>query len=115
LKAFENGVIEGRGGLGSIYVFATGNGGEYDDNWFVNSFTQAIQFQSYTYQYFFDENSNFDGYSNSIYTISIGALDRNNNHPKYSELCAAMLGVTYSSNDKAAIVSSFLMYFKLSY
>lgn len=81
LDAFVNGVNNGRGGKGSIYVFATGNGGRYYDN------------------------CNFDGYANSRYTISIGAITRTNQHPVYSEACSAQLGVTYSSGDNSWIVS----------
>ncbi|OAQ30393.1 subtilisin-like protein [Linnemannia elongata AG-77] len=75
MDAFVNGVTKGRGGLGSIYVFATGNGGRAGDN------------------------CNFDGYTNSRYTISIGAISRENHHPDYSEACSAQLAVTYSSGD----------------
>ncbi|KAI7897501.1 peptidase S8/S53 domain-containing protein [Cokeromyces recurvatus] len=71
--AFLNGINNGRGGKGSIYVFATGNG--------------AIS----------DDNCNFDGYTNSIYTITVGAIDHTNQHPPYSESCSAQLVVTYSS------------------
>jgi len=71
--AFKNGIEKGRGNKGSIYVFATGNGGVYGDN------------------------CNFDGYTNSIYTISIGAIDSKNEHPVYSEPCSAQIAVTYSS------------------
>ncbi|ORX93152.1 hypothetical protein K493DRAFT_262703, partial [Basidiobolus meristosporus CBS 931.73] len=73
LDAMIKGINEGRGGKGSIYVFATGNGGNSEDN------------------------CNFDGYTNSIYTVSIGAADRKNGHPYYSEKCSAQLAVTYSS------------------
>ena len=31
--AVYNGVTRGRNGLGSIFVFAAGNGGLHDDNW----------------------------------------------------------------------------------
>ena len=41
-------------------------------------------------------NSNFDGYTNSIYTITVGAIERGNQHPMYSEKCSANLVVTYS-------------------
>ncbi|KAI9487401.1 MAG: peptidase S8/S53 domain-containing protein [Benjaminiella poitrasii] len=71
--AFVNGIKNGRGGKGSIYVFATGNGAVSDDN------------------------CNFDGYTNSIYTITVGAIDHTNQHPPYSESCSAQLVVTYSS------------------
>lgn len=71
-KALVNGINNGRNGLGSIYVFASGNGGlSYD-------------------------NCNFDGYANSIFTITIGAIDMHNNPFVYSELCACQLAVTYS-------------------
>ncbi|KAI1317208.1 hypothetical protein EDD11_008900 [Mortierella claussenii] len=72
-EAFVNGVMNGREGKGSIFVFATGNGGRYGDN------------------------CNFDGYTNSRYTVSIGAITRTNEHPVYSEACSAQLAVTYSS------------------
>jgi kexin len=32
-KAMENGILNGRQKLGSIFVFAAGNGGGYGDNW----------------------------------------------------------------------------------
>lgn len=86
-KAFREGIERGRGGLGSIYVFATGNGGGFMDN------------------------CNFDGYTNSLYTITIGAIDRQNNHPQYSETCSAQLAVTYSSSGgfaNGAIVGSWI-------
>ncbi|KAF2035888.1 hypothetical protein EK21DRAFT_53347 [Setomelanomma holmii] len=72
-KAMVTAVQQGRGGKGSIYVFAAGNGAASDDN------------------------CNFDGYTNSIYSITVGAIDKNNNHPYYSEACSAQLVVTYSS------------------
>jgi kexin len=34
-RAVENGILNGRGGLGSIFVFATGNGGGSGDNWYI--------------------------------------------------------------------------------
>ncbi len=51
-------------------------------------------------------DSNFDGYTNSIYTITVGAIDRQNNHPMYSEECSAQMVVTYSSGMGSHIVSS---------
>ncbi|KAI8079316.1 peptidase S8/S53 domain-containing protein [Thamnidium elegans] len=71
--AFYNGIKNGRDGKGSVYVFATGNGAVSGDN------------------------CNFDGYTNSIYTITVGAIDHTNEHPPYSESCSAQLVVTYSS------------------
>jgi kexin len=78
-KAMVTAVQQGRGGKGSIYVFAAGNGAASDDN------------------------CNFDGYTNSIYSITVGAIDMNNNHPYYSEACSAQLVVTYSSGGGDAI------------
>ncbi|KAJ4290763.1 pheromone processing endoprotease [Collariella sp. IMI 366227] len=78
-RAMLNGVQNGRQGLGSIFVFASGNGAQNDDN------------------------CNFDGYTNSIYSITIGAIDRKGLHPYYSEKCSAGLVVTYSSGSNDAI------------
>lgn len=78
-RAMINAVQNGRAGLGTIYVFAAGNGAASDDN------------------------CNFDGYTNSIYSITVGAIDRQGNHPYYSEKCSAQLIVTYSSGAGDAI------------
>jgi kexin len=78
-KAMVTAVQQGRGGKGSIYVFAAGNGAAADDN------------------------CNFDGYTNSIYSITVGAIDKENLHPYYSEACSAQLVVTYSSGSGDSI------------
>ncbi|XP_032362407.1 proprotein convertase subtilisin/kexin type 7 [Etheostoma spectabile] len=82
--ALQHGVIAGRQGFGSIFVVASGNGGQYDDN------------------------CNFDGYANSIYTITIGAVDEKGTMPFYAEECASMLAVTFSSggSKRRSIVTS---------
>ncbi|KAH3680990.1 hypothetical protein WICPIJ_007998 [Wickerhamomyces pijperi] len=72
-RALIRGVTEGRKGKGAVYVYASGNGAHHDDN------------------------CNFDGYTNSIYSITVGALDHKGLHPQYSEGCSAVLVVTYSS------------------
>lgn len=72
-KALVRGVTEGRAGKGAVYVYASGNGAHHGDN------------------------CNFDGYTNSIYSITVGALDHKGLHPQYSEGCSAVLVVTYSS------------------
>ncbi|KAK4510480.1 uncharacterized protein ATC70_004910 [Mucor velutinosus] len=82
LDAIKNGIKNGRNGTGSIFVFASGNGGAHDDN------------------------CNFDGYTNSLYTITVGAIDKAGNHPYYSERCAAQLVVTYSSGSGGYIYTS---------
>eukprot|EP01088_Endostelium_zonatum_P019285 TRINITY_DN658_c0_g1_i3.p1 TRINITY_DN658_c0_g1~~TRINITY_DN658_c0_g1_i3.p1 ORF type:complete len:516 (-),score=127.48 TRINITY_DN658_c0_g1_i3:106-1653(-) len=66
-------VKNGRNGTGSIYVWAAGNGALNEDN------------------------CNYDGYANSIYTIAVGAIGANGKASFYSEPCAAML-VTAPSN-----------------
>ncbi|KAF5025671.1 hypothetical protein F66182_2277 [Fusarium sp. NRRL 66182] len=78
-RAMLKAIQKGRGGLGSIYVFASGNGAGAGDN------------------------CNFDGYTNSIYSITVGAVDRTGLHPYYSEECSAQLVVTYSSGSGDAI------------
>ena len=78
-RAMVTGVQKGRSGLGSLYVFAIGNGAASDDN------------------------CNFDGYTNSIYSVSVGGIDRKGLHPYYSEKCSAQLVVTYSSGSGDAI------------
>ncbi|XP_067827059.1 proprotein convertase subtilisin/kexin type 7-like [Heptranchias perlo] len=74
--ALQHGVMAGRRGFGSIFVVASGNGGQYGDN------------------------CNYDGYANSIYTVTIGAVDEEGRMPFYAEKCASMLAVTFSSGDK---------------
>ena len=66
--------LQGRGGRGSIYVFAAGNGGLNGDSCAYN------------------------GYVNSIYTIAINGLDVDNKIPGYAENCAAILACTYSKD-----------------
>ncbi|XP_065555705.1 proprotein convertase subtilisin/kexin type 4 isoform X3 [Lathamus discolor] len=77
--AFHRGVSKGRGGLGSIFIWASGNGGiNYD-------------------------NCNCDGYSNSIYTLSVGSVLAGGQRPWYSEGCSAILTTTYSSRTTSKV------------
>uniref|UniRef100_A0A8C7V3D3 P/Homo B domain-containing protein n=1 Tax=Oncorhynchus mykiss TaxID=8022 RepID=A0A8C7V3D3_ONCMY len=82
--ALQHGVIAGRRGFGSIFVVASGNGGQYEDN------------------------CNYDGYANSIYTVTIGAVNEEGKMPFYAEECASMLAVTFSSGGRTlrSIVTS---------
>ena len=73
-QALANGVTTGRGGKGSIWMWAAGNGGDVQDN------------------------SNYDGYANSIYTLSIAALNDTGTRSAYSEPGANVL-VCAPSND----------------
>lgn len=72
-RAFRDGIEKGRGGLGSIFVWASGNGGRERDN------------------------CNCDGYTNSIWTLSISSATENGLVPWYSEACSSTLATTYSS------------------
>ncbi|KAH7923465.1 hypothetical protein BV22DRAFT_1036240 [Leucogyrophana mollusca] len=81
-KAVLNGVENGRAGKGSIFVFASGNGAGSGDQ------------------------CNFDGYTNSIYSVTVSAVDYKGLHPYYSEPCAANLVVAYSSGSGKQIVTT---------
>ncbi|KAJ8454944.1 hypothetical protein ONZ45_g19110 [Pleurotus djamor] len=81
-KAVVNGINNGRGGKGSIFVFASGNGAAHGDQ------------------------CNFDGYTNSIYSVTVSAVDYKGLHPYYSEPCAANMIVAYSSGSGKHIVTT---------
>ncbi|XP_063003351.1 proprotein convertase subtilisin/kexin type 4 [Elgaria multicarinata webbii] len=76
MEAFRKGVAHGRGGLGSLFVWASGNGGLRHDS------------------------CNCDGYTNSIYTLSVGSATQSGRVPWYNEACASTLTTTYSSGVK---------------
>lgn len=80
-KAVLNGINNGRQGKGSIFVFASGNGAGSGDQ------------------------CNFDGYTNSIYSVTVAAVDHMGKRPYYSEACSANLIVAYSSGGGNRIVS----------
>ncbi|KTG06204.1 hypothetical protein cypCar_00016418, partial [Cyprinus carpio] len=67
--------IAGRKGLGSIFVWASGNGGRQGDH------------------------CSCDGYTNSIYTISVSSSTENGNKPWYLEVCSSTLATTFSSGE----------------
>lgn len=89
-KAVVNGIQNGRAGKGSIFVFASGNGASSGDQ------------------------CNFDGYTNSIYSVTVAAVDFKGLHPYYSEPCAANMVVAYSSGSGQHIVSLRLRTLKLT-
>uniref|UniRef100_A0A1I8PLW2 furin n=1 Tax=Stomoxys calcitrans TaxID=35570 RepID=A0A1I8PLW2_STOCA len=76
-RAFIEGVTKGRGGKGSIFIWASGNGGRELDN------------------------CNCDGYTNSIWTLSISSATEDGYVPWYSEKCSSTLATTYSSGSQA--------------
>ena len=68
--------MQGRGGKGTIYVWAAGNGGQYFDSCAA------------------------DGYTSSIYTIGVGSADQNGRQADYDEDCSAKMAVTFSYNSE---------------
>uniref|UniRef100_T1IMB0 furin n=1 Tax=Strigamia maritima TaxID=126957 RepID=T1IMB0_STRMM len=72
-RAFIDGVTQGRNYKGSIFVWASGNGGRHVDN------------------------CNCDGYTNSIFTLSISSVSQRGLKPWYLEECSSTLATTYSS------------------
>ncbi|XP_045775765.1 furin-like protease 1 isoform X2 [Maniola jurtina] len=83
-RAFIEGVTKGRNGKGSIFVWASGNGGREHDN------------------------CNCDGYTNSIWTLSISSATERGDVPWYSEMCSSTLAATYSSgatNEKQVVTT----------
>ncbi|XP_076624552.1 neuroendocrine convertase 1 [Colletes latitarsis] len=72
-EALERGITMGRDGKGSVYVWASGNGGSKSDD------------------------CGCDGYVGSIYTIAVGSASQTGRFPWYGESCAATMATTYSS------------------
>lgn len=73
-RALAEGIALGRGGRGSIYIWASGNGG------------------------FVGDDCNADGYSNSPYTLTVSGSTRGGHAPEYAETCAATFVSTYSGD-----------------
>jgi len=80
--ALKEGAENGRGGLGNIYTWAAGNGRTANDN------------------------SNYDGWVNSIYTIGVGAHGNDGVVSWYSEQGASMLVSTPSNGGPAGITTT---------
>jgi len=72
MRAIVKGVNEGRGGLGSIYVWASGDGGPDDD-------------------------CNCDGYAASMWTVSINSATNDGQTAGYDESCSSTLASTFSN------------------
>lgn len=77
--ALANSAATGRNGLGTIFVWAGGNGGDIDDN------------------------SNYDGYANDIHTIAVGASNSLGRQSFYSEPGANLVVVAPSSGEGSAL------------
>ena len=67
---------------GTIYVWAAGNGGGYQDSCAA------------------------DGFVNSIYTIAVGSADQNGQQAYYDEDCPAKMAVTFSYNSNTSATAS---------
>ncbi|CAB0006137.1 unnamed protein product [Nesidiocoris tenuis] len=72
-RAMLNGILKGRDGKGSIYVFAGGNAKMKGDN------------------------CGADGYVNSMFTIAIASAMQEGRPTFYSERCSAIMATAYSS------------------
>jgi subtilisin family serine protease len=75
-------INEGRGGKGSLYVWAGGNGRWESDN------------------------SNYDGFANSIYTIAVVAVNHEGAHTWYSEPGANLICSAPSSGTSMRVVTT---------
>lgn len=75
MHAIVRGVNEGRNGKGSIYVWASGDGGSDDD-------------------------CNCDGYAASMWTISINSAINTGENAHYDESCSSTLASTFSNGAK---------------
>lgn len=75
MHAIVRGVNEGRNGRGSIYVWASGDGGQDDD-------------------------CNCDGYAASMWTISINSAINTGENAHYDESCSSTLASTFSNGAK---------------
>ena len=80
--ALASAASTGRGGLGTIFMWAGGNGGDVSDN------------------------SNYDGYANNIHTLAIAATDSEGGQSWYSEPGANLLVAAPSSGDVLGITTT---------
>lgn len=80
--ALETAIATGRGGKGTIFVWAGGNGKTTGDN------------------------SNYDGYANSIYTIAVGASNGSGVSSSFSEPGANLLVVGPSGTSGGPLIST---------
>ncbi|KAM4528249.1 proprotein convertase subtilisin/kexin type 5 [Odontesthes bonariensis] len=79
--ALKSGIQTGRRERGSVFVWASGNGGREGDH------------------------CSCDGYSNSIYTISISGSSRQGSRPDYLERCSSTLAAAYSGGETEELVT----------
>ncbi|KAF0990613.1 hypothetical protein HZS_6509, partial [Henneguya salminicola] len=77
IRALENGIKQGRYGLGSIYVYSSGNGGRNFDF------------------------CGYDGYLQRYEIFVIGSITKEGRMPPYAERCTAILASTLSNSDNS--------------
>ncbi|XP_029024628.1 proprotein convertase subtilisin/kexin type 5 [Betta splendens] len=80
-RALHNGIKTGRHGRGSLFVWASGNGGQRGDH------------------------CSCDGYSSSIYTISMSSSALDGGQPDYLEQCSSTLATAYTGAEAHDIVT----------
>ena len=83
--ALSNAAATGRGGLGTLIVWAGGNGGGASDN------------------------ANNDGYVNSPYTLAIAAVTENGTQPWYGEPGACLIAAAPGGGGEVDILTTDLM------
>lgn len=81
--AFADNYFNGRGGLGNIYTWAGGNGGDFET-----------------------DNSNYDGYANSRFVIGVAAVGNNGIRSSYSERGANILVAAPSDGGSLGITTT---------
>lgn len=86
LNALKDGVTHGRNGLGSIYVWAGGNGLAVNDN------------------------VNYDGYASSRYTIAVSGVDHHGQQGHYSEPGAAIFVASFGGGNTSGIATTDLFH-----
>ena len=67
--------MQGRDNLGSIFIWAAGNGGDKYDS------------------------CSADGYVQSVYTIPVGAYNQRGAPAYYDEMCSAKMTIAFVDND----------------
>lgn len=75
VSAIETGARQGRNGRGANYVFSAGNSRQFDDN------------------------TNYSSFTNSIYTMAIGAVEHRGEVASYSNPGASLFAVTSSQGE----------------
>lgn len=83
LAALQQSVLTGRGGLGTIHVWAGGNGGDNTN-----------------------DNVNYDPYANSRHTIAVGALTNSGARSTYSDVGSSLVVTAYSNGGSLGITTT---------